>query len=128
GSIRVACRSTEPRMEVLRSSGVGRGANRLPRPRSHRMSTFQHDSALARTFKALRKDLLSDGGAQISTTRNYNFAILPYDPKEEFALRAQVSRLSAELRDAGWSTATIALNSLLLERLRATGDDYLQSL
>lgn len=92
------------------------------------MSLYHHDNALARTFKALKKDLLKEGGAQISTTRNYNFAILPYEPSAEFALRAQVSRLSEELRDAGWSTATIALHTLLLERLRATGDDYLESL
>lgn len=92
------------------------------------MSSFHHDSALERTFKALRKDLLRDGGAQISTTRNYNFAILPYDPNDEFTLRAQVSHLSAELRDAGWSTATIALHALLLARLRATGDDHLEAL
>jgi hypothetical protein len=92
------------------------------------MSQFHHDSALERTFKALKKDLLRDGGAQISTTRNYNFAIVPYDPNDEFTLRAHVSRLSAELRDAGWSTATIALHTLLLERLRALGDDYLASL
>lgn len=91
------------------------------------MTVFHHDSALERTFKALKKDLIREGGAQISTTRNYNFAILPYDPDEEFTLRAQVSRLSAELRDAGWSTATVALHSLLLERLRALGDDYLES-
>lgn len=92
------------------------------------MSQFHHDSALERSFKALKKDLLRDGGAQISTTRNYNFAILPYDPNEEFTLRSHVSRLSAELRDAGWSTATIALHTLLLSRLRGLGDDYLASL
>jgi hypothetical protein len=92
------------------------------------MSQFHHDSTLERTFKALKKDLLREGGAQISTTRNYNFAIVPYDPNDEFTLRSHVSRLSAELRDAGWSTATIALNTLLLERLRGLGDDYLGSL
>lgn len=92
------------------------------------MSTYRHDTSLGRTFKALRKDLLREGGAQISTTRNYNFAIVPYDPGEEYDLRRHVSELSAELRDSGWSTATIALNTLLLERLRATGDDYLESL
>jgi hypothetical protein len=92
------------------------------------VTVFRHDSTLERTFKALRKDLLREGGPQISTTRNYNFAILPYEPTEEFTLRAQVSRLSAELRDAGWSTATIALHSLLLARLRALGDDYLESI
>lgn len=92
------------------------------------MSQFHHDSTLERTFKALKKDLLRDGGPQISTTRNYNFAIVPYDPNQEFTVRGHVSRLSDELRDAGWSTATIALHTLLLERLRGLGDDYLQSL
>lgn len=92
------------------------------------MSEYQHDSQLERTFKAVRKDLLREGGAQISTTRNYNFAIIPYEPDEEFACRAQVSRLSAELRDAGWTTATIALHGLLLERVRALGDEYLEAL
>jgi hypothetical protein len=92
------------------------------------MSRYQHDGQLARTFNAVRKDLLREGGAQISTTRNYNFAIIPYDPKQEFECREQVSRLSAELRDAQWTTATIALHSLLLRRLRGLGDDYLQAL
>ncbi len=92
------------------------------------MSQFHHDSTLERTFQALKKDLLRDGGPQISTTRNYNFAIVPYDPNQEFTVRGHVSRLSAELRDAGWSTATIALHTLLLERLRGLGEDYLQSL
>lgn len=92
------------------------------------MSKFRHESELESTFKAVRKDLMRDGGAQISTTRNYNFAIIPYAPEEEFACRAQVSRLSAELRDAGWTTATIALHGLLLERLRRLGPEYLDAL
>ena len=58
------------------------------------MSDYQHEGQLERTFKAVRKDLLREGGAQISTTRNYNFAIVPYAPEQEFACRAQVSRLS----------------------------------
>jgi hypothetical protein len=92
------------------------------------LSQYHQPSALERTFKALKKDLLRDGGAQISVTRNYNFAILPYEPSEEFALRNQVSRLSAELREAGWSTATIALHTLLLARLRSLGSEYLDAL
>lgn len=92
------------------------------------MSQFHHSSELELTFRALKRDLLREGGPQISTTRNYNFAIVPYDPSDEFALRAQVSRLSAELRDAGWTTATIALHTLFLDRLRALGSDYLESL
>jgi hypothetical protein len=92
------------------------------------MTNFRHPGELERTFTALKKDLLLEGGAQISTTRNYNFAIVPYDPGDEFTLRGHVSRLSAELRDAGWSTGTIALHTLLLERLRSLGDDYLEAL
>ena len=92
------------------------------------MNQFRHDSSLERTFKALKKDLLRDGGPQISTTRNYNFAIVPYEPDEEFAVRQRVSGLSAELRDGGWSTATIALHTLLLERLRGLGEEFLDTL
>ena len=91
------------------------------------MTRFHHDSALEATFKALKRDLLREGGAQISATRNYNFAIVPYEPHDEFTLRKKVSQLSAELRDAGWTTATIALHTLLLERLKTLGDDYLES-
>lgn len=36
---------------------------------------------------ALRRDLIHDDGPQISTMRNYRFAIVPYDPTEEFRLR-----------------------------------------
>jgi hypothetical protein len=92
------------------------------------VTEYQQQSQLERNFKAVRSDLLRDGGAQISTTRNYNFAIVPYLPEEEFACRAQVNRLSAELRDAGWTTATIALHALLLQRLRASGNEYVAAL
>jgi Domain of unknown function (DUF1788) len=92
------------------------------------MSSFQHPSNLDRAVDALKKDLLLDGGPQISTLRNYNFAILPYDPTQEFTLRQRINTLCEELRAAGWNTATIALHALLLQRLRRTGDDYLQSL
>ena len=92
------------------------------------MSDYHHDGALERRFKALERDLLLDGGAQISTTRNYNFAIVPYDTKQEFALRRHVSALSDKLRDAGWITATIALSTLLVERVQSMGEDAVASL
>lgn len=92
------------------------------------MSLFQHPSAMNLAVEALRKDLLRDEGPQISTVRNYNFAILPYPPEDEFALRRAISRLSEELRDAGWNTATIALHALLIKRLRAEGDEYIDAL
>lgn len=41
------------------------------------MNTFQHPTELKLSIEALEKDLLRDDGPQISTVRNYNFAILP---------------------------------------------------
>lgn len=92
------------------------------------MTAFHHPTELQRAVRALETDLLRDDGAQISTVRNYNFAILPYAPEHEFALRAQIHQLSEKLRDAGWSTGTIPLHALLLARLRALGDDFIEAM
>jgi hypothetical protein len=92
------------------------------------VNVFQHPSDLDKALDALRRDLLIEEGAQISTVKNYNFAILPYAPDREFWVRKQVHSLCGELRDAGWTTGTIALHALLLERLRREGDDYIASL
>lgn len=91
------------------------------------MTAFKHPPKLQRAINALRKDLIGPEGPQISTVRNYNFAILPYDPEDEFALRKAIESLSDELRDANWDTGTIALHSLLLARLRAQGPDFIDS-
>ena len=80
------------------------------------MSGFQHPTELDRALDALRKDLLHDDGPHISTVRNYNFAILPYDPEDEFKLRRAIHELSETLRDAAWNTGTIPLNALLIAR------------
>ncbi|MGD0680351.1 MAG: BREX protein BrxB domain-containing protein [Polyangiaceae bacterium] len=90
--------------------------------------SFRHPTEIAKAIDALRKDLLRDDGPQISTVRNYNFAILPYAPEDEFALRRAVHELSEELRDGGWTTGTVVLHSLLLARLRAQGADFIESL
>ena len=92
------------------------------------MSSPPQSGALERAIDALRKDLLRPEGAQISTVRNYNFAILPYDPGEELALRRAIHAISEQLRDAGWTTGIIPLHSLLLERLRAEGDAFVQAM
>ena len=39
---------------------------------------FFHQESLDEAVAALRHDLLADDGPQISTMRNYRFAILPY--------------------------------------------------
>ncbi len=92
------------------------------------MTLFALPTALSRAVDALQKDLLSDAGPQISTVRNYNFAILPYDPEDELALRRAINELCERLRDAGWNTGTIPLHSLLLERLRAQGPEFIDAI
>lgn len=69
-------------------------------------------------IEALRQDLLDEDGPRISTMRNYRFAILVYDPKEEFTLRQQIQRLTADLKSQGWNVGQIFLNQILLKRLR----------
>lgn len=92
------------------------------------MSSYRPDPPLARIFDALEKDLLREGGPQISVTRNYNFAIVPYSPEDEFPVRRHVSTLCDKLRDRGWITATIALNTLLFNRLRGLDGEDLEAL
>jgi hypothetical protein len=68
--------------------------------------------------EALRQDLLDEDGPRISTMRNYRFAILVYDPKEEFTLRQQIQWLTSLLKSQGWNVGQIFLNQLLLKRLK----------
>ena len=82
---------------------------------------FPQDS-LVEAVAALRHDLIAEDGPQISTMRNYRFAILPYRPRDEFKLRQLMRRLTDELRAEGWGVLPISLQKLLLDRIRATGD------
>jgi hypothetical protein len=59
---------------------------------------MQVDEALS----ALERDLLAEGGPRISTMRNYNFAIVPYRPSDELALRRKVRALADRLRASGF--------------------------
>ena len=81
---------------------------------------------LQRAFAALREDLIHEDGPRISTMRNYRFAIVPYHPSEEFKLRREVSRLSTDLKANGWVVLSISLQKLLLDRVRAMGDDIVE--
>lgn len=90
--------------------------------------TIRHPSSFASGLHALQQDLLRAEGPQISTVRNYNFAILPYPPEDEFPLRQSIAHVTNELRDAGWNTGTVRLHSLLLARLRAEGPEVLASI
>lgn len=84
--------------------------------------------ALEEAVAALRQDLLAEDGPQISTMRNYRFAILPYRPKDEFKLRQAIRRLTDELRVEGWGVLPISLQQILLDRIRATGQDNVDAL
>jgi len=88
------------------------------------MTDFQQGS-LDEAVAALKQDIL---GGHISTIRNYNFAILPYRPKDEFKLRQLMRRLTDELRTEGWSVLPISLQKILLDRIRATGDENVEAL
>ena len=81
-------------------------------------SSLGYNSSLDSVIEALRKDLLAENSPQISTMRNYHFAILRYDPREEFKLRSQIRRLSDELKGKGWNVLSISLQQLLIKRLK----------
>ena len=90
--------------------------------------SFQQPTAIAQAVHALKTDLLRPEGPQISTVRNYNFAILPYPPADEFALRAAIHELSGTLRDAGWTIGEIPLHRLFYDRLRAEGPELIAAM
>lgn len=79
---------------------------------------FPH-GRLREAFADLHRDLVHDDGPRISTMRNYRFAILQYEPKDEFAVRGFVRTLTKDLVGNGWVTISINLKKLLLERIRA---------
>lgn len=81
---------------------------------------------LEEAFNALRADLIRDEGPQISTMRNYRYALLQYLPEQEFMLREHVQRLVGELSAAGWVVLTLSLQKLLHERIRALGEPTVQ--
>ena len=81
---------------------------------------------LSEAFASLRRDLIHEDGPRISTMRNYRFAIVQYPPADEYKLRVEVQRLSDELISSGWMVLSISLQSLLLERVRAQGEDWVE--
>ena len=80
--------------------------------------------AVEEAFSALRRDLIHEDGPRISTMRNYRFAIVQYEPREEFEVRGEVQRLSSDLRANGWVVLSIDLQQLFLQRVRSQGEDW----
>jgi len=83
-------------------------------------------STLRQAFTALRQDLIGEDGPRISTMRNYRFAILQYEPSEEFRLRSEVQRLGTELMSHGWMVLPIDLQRLMLDRVRSQGEQWVK--
>ncbi len=79
---------------------------------------------LDEAFTALRKDVLHEDGPRISTMRNYRFAILQYEPNEEYRLRSKVRRLSSELVAGGWTLLSVDLQKLMLDRIRRQDTEH----
>ncbi len=77
---------------------------------------------LSVALAALRADLVHEDGPQISAMRNFRYAIFPYDPEDEFALRRGISALTTTLRGESWVVISISLQKLLMERIRAEDD------
>lgn len=90
------------------------------------MSSLFQRTPLQSAFAALRDDLVHEDGPQISTMRNYRFAIVPYAPEKEFELRAEVQKLTTTLRGHGWNVITVSLFKLLLDRVRAQGPEWVE--
>ena len=90
-------------------------------------SPFTHTS-LDEGVAALKHDLLAEGGPQISTMRNYRFAILVYRPADEFKLRRLIRTMADELKAEGWGVLPISLQKLLLDRIRSAGPDAVEAL
>jgi Domain of unknown function (DUF1788) len=83
---------------------------------------------LEEAFAALRADLVNQDGPRISTMRNYRYAIVPYDPVDEWKLREHVQRTVGELSAGGWVVKSISLHTLLLRRIRAMGPELVARL
>lgn len=76
---------------------------------------------LEKAFQDLKRDLVDEDGPRISTMRNHHFAILQYDPAEEFKVRRGVQRLTSELTAHGWEVIPLDLHRLFMDRVRAQG-------
>lgn len=90
--------------------------------------TLFHETSLHENVAALRRDLLAEDGPQISTMRNYRFAILPYRPQLELKLQQLMTSLNGQLAAEGWEVLPISLHKILIDRIRRTGNASVEAL
>lgn len=81
---------------------------------------------LKERVEELKRDLLTENGPQIGTMGNFPFAILQYEPEEEFLMRALIADLVTELRQNGWKVKNISLIDLMIKRLQKEGDENIE--
>ena len=94
------------------------------------MSAFTRDPArLEAAFAALERDLLDADGPRLSTMRSSDqFAIVPYAPADEFALRRHAAALTHQLEARGWRVIPVSLHALFMARLDALPADELDEI
>jgi hypothetical protein len=78
---------------------------------------------LKEKVEELKRDLLNPNGPQISTMNNYSFAILQYEPAEEFLMRELINELVDEMRQYGWKVKNVDLFDLMIKRLKSENDE-----
>jgi len=86
------------------------------------------NNVIDRVVSALKTDLMAEGGAKISTMRNYQFAIAVYPPDREFEMRRKLKQMQEELQAVGWNVLSISLLQLFIERLKSKSPPSLERL
>ena len=86
------------------------------------------NNVIDRVVSALKTDLMAEGGAKISTMRNYQFAIAVYSPDREFEMRRKLKQMQDELNSVGWNVLSISLLQLFIERLKSKSPQSLERL
>ena len=83
-------------------------------------------SKLREAFAALHRDLIHEDGPKISSMHNYRFAIVQYDPEDEFQLRGEVQRLNSDLVANGWMVLLLDLQKIFFDRIRAQDPAFVE--
>lgn len=58
---------------------------------------------------------------------NYRFAVLPYNPADEFVVRKKVRGVTDQLKVLGWNVFDLSAHKLLLRKRRAEEPEVLES-
>jgi len=75
--------------------------------------------SLKECIDLLEQDLLAKP-PRVSMYRDLPFAILRYDPHEEWEVRREARHLATRLGNQGWKVVTVSLGALLWEAINAT--------